>query len=196
MFRAFNDNRHDCVQSVPAMTFSRLSCRVRGKVAADYRRDMLAGMSDRNDLPFFDPGASGRTVGLAAAVCAALVASALIIMLMDTHGTESCPYWRFSDASGGYIWGLLAIVAPAAAWICYIAFDWEKFTRLIYSRAAAFEKEVESGSLRTRLGGFDQFPPRFFPHDDVMRIVLIGWCGFCAIPLFGIFYKCSGWFGI
>jgi hypothetical protein len=91
---------------------------------------------------------------------------------------------------------LLAIVALGAPWICYIAFDWKKFTRLIYSRAAAFEKEVEQGSFRTRIGGFDQLSPRFFPHDDVMRIVLIGWCGFCAIPLFVIFYKCTGWFGI
>src|SRR5882672_4870899 len=99
MFEAFNHNRRDWVQSVLAIPVSRLSCRVRGKVAADYQPDMLAGMSDEDDLPFFDPDASGRRARLAAKVCVALVVSPLIIMLTNLKGTESCPYWRFSNAS-------------------------------------------------------------------------------------------------
>jgi hypothetical protein len=158
--------------------------------------EAVTKMPGEDDLPFFDPEASGRRARLAAAICAALVMSALIIMLMDVRGTESCPYWRFSDKSGGYIWTLLAMASLAAAWACYIAIDWKRFTRKVYANAVELEKEVEAGSLRTKLGGFDRFPPRLFPHDDVLRLVLIGWSGFCAIPLFGIFYKCTGWFGI
>lgn len=155
-------------------------------------------MLGEGDLPGFDPNVSGRRARLAAAVCVALVVSAFIILVSDVRGTESCPYWRVRDPSGGHvpIWIFLAITSPAAAWSVYIAIDWKRFARKIYENAADLEKEAEAGSLRTRLGGFDQFPPRFFPHDDVLRLVLIGWCGFCAIPLFAIFYGCTGWFGM
>jgi hypothetical protein len=134
-----------------------------GDVAVRSLADILSTMLQEDDLPLLDPNASGRRVRLAAAVCAALVVSALIILLMDTRGTESCPYWRVSEASAGYLWTFLAIVAPGAAWTCYVAFDWAKFTRLIYSRAAAFEKEAEDGSFRTRIAGSTSFRRASFP---------------------------------
>src|SRR5437762_11585728 len=96
--------------------------------AVSARRSQMLG---EGDLPGFDPGASGRRARLAAAVCVALVVSAFIILMSDVRGTESCPYWRVSDPSGGRVsvWIFLALASPAAAWSAYVATDWKSFTR-------------------------------------------------------------------
>jgi len=145
------------------------------------------------ELPFFDLEACGRSFRTAAAVCAALVVSSIVILLANPQGTASCPGWRFSDGHSETVWIFVVFAGICAAWICNVAIRWRHYSQVILRRSSEFEKRLEQDPTLASLTGFDQIQPRYVLTDGLAIAVLVGWCLACSIPVAVLFFKCSGW---
>ena len=124
----------------------------------------------------FDPDACGLVNRWAAVFCVAAVTAAMAILLIARDGTPSCPGWQPAQSPSRFLWPVVVIFAPAAAWIGYVAIFWKQFLR-----------DIDHGEQAR----FDAMAPT----NSVYVMVVIGWCGFCSIPLVTLFVSCRGWFG-
>jgi len=125
----------------------------------------------------FDPDACGLVTRRAAVFCVAAVTAAMAILLIARDGTPSCPGWQPAQIRAD-LWAVVIIFAPAAAWIGYVAIFWKHFSR-------EMTLDVQARPLLHAM----------LPTNSVFVRVVIGWRGFCSIPLVMLFVGCTGWFG-
>ena len=114
----------------------------------------------------FDPDACGLVVRWAAVFCIAAVMVAMSILLIARDGTPNC-------LVRAGLWPVVIIFAPAAAWMGYVAMFWKQFSRDIALHERAHP--LHSAML---------------PMNSLLVRVVIGWCGFCSIPLVMLLVSC------
>ena len=107
--------------------------------------------------------------------CVAAVTAAMAIFLLARDGTPSCLGWQPAQIRAD-LWAVVIIVAPAAAWIGYVAIFWKHI-----SQDMAHKEQARPLN-------------RMVPTNSIFVVATIGWCGFCSIPLVMFFVGCMGWF--
>ena len=132
----------------------------------------------RPELPNYNPAFCARVVKAAGCVCAGLIVAELLVLLLVHPSDDRCPGWIFHphQRSAVSLWALAGMftVLPAL-WMCNIALRWERhYGRIAYDQ---FADDL--------LGGF------FLNGNQLMLMVAVGWCLFCAIPLFLMLAQCT-----
>lgn len=133
----------------------------------------------RPQLPNYDPDFCGKVLKAAACVCAGLIIAELLVLLLVHPSVDRCAGWNFHprQSSGGTPFWFLAgmfTVLPAL-WLCIVALCWNSyFARKMYDALASGPPE------RLLING-----------NSLMLMVTVGWCLFCAIPLFLMLEQCT-----
>lgn len=139
----------------------------------------------------FDSDYCFKIAKLAASICVGLViVETLILALVDPSGSL-CPGWTFTLRSGATVSPgplTIFICIPAAIGLCVQVFRWQHLTQRMYD-------SIESSSDPLKRSG-GAFYGRFNGDPNrLVLVVLIGWCLFCSIPLWMMFFGCTNLLG-
>jgi hypothetical protein len=142
------------------------------------------------DVGNFDARFCGRVCKIAAAVSVALVLGAAAIFLTANSASTRCPGWMLIAENGTStpIYLIAFMQAVAAAWMCFLAFNWKSVARTIDHHIRATEQALATGS---RADQFWAMPAVLLDTNILFTIVCVGWVAFCSIPLALIFLKRS-----
>lgn len=113
----------------------------------------------------------------AACICIGLVVVELLVLVFVHPGDNRCPGWTFhpGQRSAASLWLLAGMftVLPAL-WISNVALRWDHhYARKTYD-------SLTHGA-----------PAQLLNLNQLMLIVAIGWCLFCAIPLGLMLGQCT-----
>lgn len=112
-----------------------------------------------------------------------------ILVLVDPTGSQ-CHAWTIYDKNGQAtsLWLVVGLfTAFPTIWICLIVLRWKSFSQIIYDAGADNYKRFLASK-----GRYDQNKPAsfIFPFNLVFVVVVVGWCLFCAIPLWVMILPC------
>jgi hypothetical protein len=162
-------------------------------------------MDERPKLPHYDPDYCLKVAKWTASICIGILVVELLVLLLVTPDSAKCPGWTIYSKNGSAMpsWVLAGIFTGApTAWICHVVMRWEqKFSQIMYDGIAYRDKRPKFPNLgfgrNSQLGSGGLEPPElnfeqiFLLNADAMFLrMCIGWCLFCAIPLFWIVTSC------
>jgi hypothetical protein len=134
---------------------------------------------ERPKIPNYDPDFYGKLVKGAACICFGLIVAELLVLLLVRPSDDRCPGWIFhpNQPSAAPLWLLAGMftVLPAL-WICNIALRWNTY----------YERKMYDSIM---LDGSWMLPP--MTANLVVITVMVGWCAFCAVPLFLMLGQCT-----
>jgi hypothetical protein len=144
----------------------------------------------------FDPEFCRKLTRVAAASCAVLVLCAVVVLATIDSSATRCPGWLMftNDGAPASMWILVAIAAPAAAWMCFCAVNWEWTSRQVIDRLSRAEQAMESDPKAGLFSAGQQGQALgilLMDLNALLVVVFVGWTGFCAIPLLVIAAKCA-----
>jgi hypothetical protein len=146
-------------------------------------------MDERPRLPHYDPDYCRLIAKWSASICVGLLAIELLVILI-VEPSSRCPGWTIYAENGSAMpsWILAGIFTGGPTiWICYIVLRWKQKSQEIYDSIAYGRPKPPFSFLYTKHEPHSKelnFENIFLLNFNWLFLVInIGWCGFCAIPL-------------
>jgi hypothetical protein len=145
-------------------------------------------MVDDHRFGNFDRQYCEKVCKISAATCASFIIAAAVLFVTISPASR-CPGWMLTAENGtsSPLYAIAFIPALAAAWLCFLALNWEWAARLIDVNIRTSWEAIASGD-RDR---FWELPAALLDINVLFTLVCVGWTAFCSIPLLLIFLKCS-----
>ncbi len=134
----------------------------------------MCAMNRHFRLPFFDPDYCLKVVRWASATCLGWLLIEFVLLVFVSPKTRTCAGWTIhagqrSEANAGLL--MFIFTALPAAWICWVAFRWRRFSEKFYN------------SILER-------PELVLNHNRLWLVVCVGWTLFCSWPLWFTISNC------